>query len=112
MNGYVTNMPEYELLQSAKIFWDVSDGHFNPKSTGLFPPGAALGGVLSTPLCKIRSRLSRKLKFTGLIAYVMFYKICKFESSTIINDVITKNNGKMWYLTLTSIKFDPDSQKI
>ena len=29
-----------------------------------------------------------------------------------INDVITKNNGKMWYLTLTSIKFDPDSQKI
>ena len=28
------------------------------------------------------------------------------------NDVITKNNGKMWYFTLTSIKFDPDSQKI
>ena len=72
-------------------------------------------GVFSTPLCKIRSRLPRKLKFTGLIAYVMFYRICKFESLTIIrwrhNDVITKNNGKMLYLTLTSIKFDPDFKK-
>ena len=60
---------------------------FNPKSTGLFPPGAALGGV-STPLCKIRSRHPRKLKFTGSIAYIMFYKIYKFEILTIINDVI------------------------
>ena len=52
----------------------VEDGTFqkctvNPKSTGLFP------GVFSTPLCKIRSRHPRKLKFTVLIAYVMFYKI-------------------------------------
>ena len=38
---------------------------FNPKSTGLFPPGAALAGVFSTPLCKLRSRHLRKLKFTG-----------------------------------------------
>ena len=60
----------------------------NPKSAGLFPPGAGLGGVLSTPLCKIRSRHPRKLKFTGLIAYVMFYKIRKFESLTMIDDVI------------------------
>ena len=62
----------------------------NPKSTGLFPPGAALGGVFHPPplLCKIRSRHPRKLKFTGLIAYVMFYKICEFESLTVINDVI------------------------
>ena len=58
----------------------------NPKSTGLFPPGAAMGG--GTPLCKTRSRRPRKLKFTGLIAYVMFYKIYKLESLTIINDVI------------------------
>ena len=61
--------------------------HVNPKSTGLFPPGAALG-VFSTPLCKIRSRHPRKLKFTGLIAYVMFYKIREFESLKVINDVI------------------------
>ena len=40
------------------------------------------------PPCKIRSRHPRKLKFTGLIAYVMFYKICKFESLPIINEVI------------------------
>ena len=75
----------------------------NHKSTVLFPPGAALG-VFSTPFCKIRSRHPRKLKFTGLIAYVMFYKIFKFESFTIINDVIMTS--------LTSIKFDPDNQKI
>ena len=60
---------------------------FNPKSTGLFPLGAALV-FHPPPLCKIRSRHPRKLKFTGLIAYVMFYKICKFGSLTIINDVI------------------------
>ena len=61
----------------------------NPKSTGLFPPGAALGGGgCFHPLYKIRSRHPRKLKFTGLIAYVMFHKICKFESLTIMNDVI------------------------
>ena len=83
----------------------------NPKSTVLFPPGAALGGVFH-PLCKIRSRHPRKLKFTGLTAYVTFYKIRKFESSTIINDVITKNNGKIRHLTKTSIKFDPDNQEI
>ena len=59
----------------------------NPKSTGLFPPGAAMVGV-STPLCKIRCRHPRTLKFTGLIACAMFYKICKFESLTIINDII------------------------
>ena len=62
--------------------------NINPKSTGLFSPGAALGGVFSTPLCKIRSRHSRKLKLTRLIAYVMFYTISKFESSTVLNDVI------------------------
>ena len=71
------------------------------KITGLFPPGAALGVFSSSPLppppppCKTRFRHRRKLKLTGLIAYVMFYKICKFESSTISNDVITKDNGKI-----------------
>ena len=28
------------------------------------------------------------------------------------NVVITKNNGKIWYLTLASIKFDPDNLKL
>ena len=57
----------------------------NSKSTGLFPPGAALGakGVFSTLLCEIRSRHPRNLKFTELIVYIMFYKICKFESLTV-----------------------------
>ena len=82
------------------------------KALGFFLPVQHWGGGVFHPLCKIRSRHPRKLKFTGLIAYAMFYKICKFESLTIINDVITKNDGKMWYLTLTFIKFDPDGQKI
>ena len=66
---------------------------FNPKSTVLFSAGAALG-LFSTPLCKIRSRHSKKLKLTGLISYIMSYKICKFESSTIINDVIMTSSQK------------------
>ena len=54
----------------------------------VFSPGTALGGGVFHPLCKIRSGHPRKLKVTGLIAYIMFYKICKFESSTITNDDI------------------------
>ena len=46
-----------------------------------------VGGVFH-PLCKIRSRHPRELKITGLIAHIMFYKICKFERSAITNDVI------------------------
>ena len=73
----------------------------NPKSTGLFPPGAALGGVFH-PLCRTKSRHRRKLKFTELIAYVIIYKICKFESLTIINDVmitsLPKTMGKFGIL--------------
>ena len=66
------------------IFW-----MFNPESTGLFSPGTALGGEgVFHPLCKIRSRHPRELKLTGLIAYIMFYNICKFESLTLTNDVI------------------------
>ena len=57
------------------------------KALGFFLP-VQHWGVFSTPLCKIRSRHPRKLKFTGLIAYIMLYKIRKFESLTIINDVI------------------------
>ena len=83
----------------------------NPKALGFFP-SAALGEGCFHPLCKIRSRHPRKLKLTRLIAYIMFYKICKFKSSTIINDVIAKNNEKIWCLTLTSIKLDPDNQEI
>ena len=65
-------------------------GDFNLKITGLFPPSAALASVFHSPppLYKIRPRHSRKLKLTGLTAYVMFYEICTFESLTIINDVI------------------------
>ena len=73
--------------QSFLVHLEVLLFSLNPKSTGLFPPGAALGDVFH-PLCKIKSRHPRKLKFTGLIAYVMFYKIWKFESLTVINDVI------------------------
>ena len=75
----------------------------NPKSTGLFCPGTALWGVFSIPLCKMRCRHPRELKLIGLIVYIIFYKICKFESSTITNDVIMtslQNNGKI----LTSVK--------
>ena len=56
------------------------------------------GGVFPPPL-QIRSRHPRESKLTRLIAYIMFYKICKFESSTIKNDLMmtsfTKNNGKI-----------------
>ena len=48
------------------------------------------------PLYKIRSRHPRELKLTGLIAYIIFYKICKFESSTITNDVIMTSLPKQW----------------
>ena len=77
------------------------------QSTGLFAPGTALGGVFSnpSPFCKIRSRYSRELKFSGLIAYIMFYKICHFESPTITNDVI------MTCLPKTMAKFRPPRNK-
>ena len=55
----------------------------NPKSTGR--------GMYSTPpppLCKSILRHPKKLKLTGLIAYIMLYKMCKFESSTIINVIM------------------------
>ena len=48
------------------------------KAQGFFLP-VQHWGVFSTPLCKIRSRHPRKLKLTGLIAYIMFYKICKLN---------------------------------
>ena len=53
-------------------------------------------GVFSTPLCNFRSRHPRKLKFTGLRAYIIFYKISKLESLTIINDVILTSLQKQW----------------
>ena len=59
------------------------------KALGFFLPVQHFGGggVFHT-LFKIISIHPRKLKFTGLIAYVMFYKILKFESLAIIKDVI------------------------
>ena len=58
------------------------------KALGFFLPVQHWPGGVFNPPCKIRSRHPRKLKFTGLITYVMFNKISKFESLTIINDVI------------------------
>ena len=46
------------------------------------------GGMCSIPLCKIRSRHPRGLKLSGLIAYIMFYKIWQFENPAVTNDVI------------------------
>ena len=65
-------------------------GFFSQYSTGgvFHPP--------PPPLCKIRSKHPRELKLTGLIAYIMFYEICKFESSSIINDVIVTKLPKQW----------------
>ena len=56
------------------------------KALGFFLPVQHWG--VFEPFCKIRSRHPREFKLTELTAYVMFYKICKFESSTITNDVI------------------------
>ena len=53
------------------------------------------GGVFSTPLCKIKYRHPRQLKRTGLMAYIMFYKIYKFESLTITNGVIMTSLPKI-----------------
>ena len=55
---------------------------------GYFPP--------PPPFCKITSIHPRDLKLSGLIAYIVFYKICKFESTTIANDVIMTSIPKQW----------------
>ena len=74
----------------------------NPKSTGLFASGTALrGGGVFHSLCEIRSRHPRKLKLLRLIDYIMFYKIRKFESPTITDDVIMTSlpkTAKMCFL--------------
>ena len=50
---------------------------FNPKKLGfLLPVQHWGGGVFFIPLCKIRSRRPRDLKFSGLIGYIVLYKIC------------------------------------
>ena len=59
------------------------------------------GGCFPPSLGKIRSGHSRKFKLTGLVACIIFYKICKFESSTITDDVI------MASLPKTMAKFGP-----
>ena len=71
------------------------------KALGFFLPVQHCGGCFPPPLCKIRSKHPRELKLTGLIAYIMFYKIRKFGSSTITNDVI------MMSLPKTMAKFGP-----
>ena len=63
-------------------------------------------GCFLPPLCKIRSRHPRELKLTGLIAYIMFYKIYKFESSIVTNDVIRTSFPK------TMVKFGPPGNQI
>ena len=73
----------------------VNQNIFNPESTGLFSLGTALGERrFPSSLCKIRSRHPRELKLAGLIAYIMFHKICKFGNSTITNDVIMRSLPK------------------
>ena len=52
--------------------------------------------MFSTPFCKIRSRNPGELKLSGLIAYIMFYKIWQFENLTITNDVIMTSLQKQW----------------
>ena len=64
------------VKDSACSFTVAGEEWLNPKSTGLFALGTALGGGVFTSLCKIRCRHPRKLKLSGLIAYIMFYKIC------------------------------------
>ena len=46
-----------------------------------------LVALLSIPVFDILAT-NYDVKIKGLIAYVMFYKIFKFESLTIVNDVI------------------------
>ena len=63
------------------------------KALGFFFPGARAalargGGNFLLPLCKIKFKHLRESTLTQLIAYIMFYKICKFGSSAITNDVI------------------------
>ena len=68
---------------------------FNSKCNGLF---TALGVFPPPPPppCKIRSRHSRELILLGLIAYIICYKICYFESPTKTNDVIMTSLQKQW----------------
>ena len=68
------------------------------KALSFFSTG---GGCFPPSLCKIRSGHSRKFKLTGLEACIIFYKLCKFESSTITDDVI------MASLPKTMAKFGP-----
>ena len=81
-------LSEHKIIQQrSEQNWSQRDFSLTLKALGFFLR-CSTGGYFPPPLCKIRSRHPRKLKFTGLIAYIMFYKTCKFESLTIINDVI------------------------
>ena len=69
---FCSPLPDRRLLITK-----IGNRNLNPKSTGRFSPGTALGGGV-----KIRSRHPRELKLAGSIAYVLFCKICKFEIMT------------------------------
>ena len=73
----------------------------NAKTLGFFLPVQRWEGCFPSPSVKLDSRHPRELKLTGLIAYIMFYKLRKFESSTITNDVIMTSFPK------TMAKFGP-----
>ena len=64
--------------------------NLNPISTELFYLVALEGGggEGSSPFHKILSTHPGAMKLAGLIAYIMFYKICKFGNSAVRNDVI------------------------
>ena len=80
-------MPEYQFLGYQDLSHS-SYGHLTLKALGFFISVQHWGGDVFHPLSKIRYRHPRKLKFTGLIAYIMFYKIRKFEGLTVITNVI------------------------
>ena len=78
-SSYSRNDRRYPYFTSNLCNRDVDS--FNPKSTGLLSPGAALGGGGGAGCFpSIRSRHPRELKLTGLIAYIMLCKITNLEA--------------------------------
>ena len=88
----------------------------NPKSTGLFAPGTALGGLFFTPspLCKIRSIHPRELELSGLIAFIMpifrkgktvFYQASKYGETSYFRCPDEERFYSFEILALRTLKF-------
>ena len=71
---YLLILPAKRIASKNELAVDYYSA-FNPKSTELFAPGTALGGG-GVFHYKIRSRHSRGLKLSRMIACITFYKIC------------------------------------